>query len=63
MTTGNAVCDHNGVKTVFTDPSAEHTTVIYETGSASFSINDDGQLNWNDNEENAGERMAFLRVN
>ena len=41
---------------------AESWTTVYEDGSAIFGFNEDGKLIWVDEKENAGEGLAFVKV-
>ena len=41
---------------------AESWTTVYEDGSAIFGFNEEGNLIWIDEKENAGEGLAFVKV-
>lgn len=42
---------------------AESWTTVYEDGSAIFGFDEEGHLVWSDEKENAGEGLAFVKVN
>ena len=45
------------------DGVAESWNTVYEDGSAIFTLDEDGNLIWTDEKENAGEGLAFVKVN
>ena len=45
------------------DGAAKSWTTVYEDGSAIFGFDEEGRLIWTDEKENAGEGLAFVKVN
>ena len=63
--TGGIATLETGVKSVVTfaeDGSEEERNVEFEDGAATFVINEDGKLIWNEFKENAGDGMEFELV-
>ena len=59
------VSDNNGRKTEYSydeDDGDEDADVIYNNGSATFSIDGSGRLIWKDNVENAGKGLKFEKI-
>ena len=46
----------------FSEDGTESEEVIYEDGSGSFTLNDEGQLVWQDNVDGAGDNTVFIRA-
>lgn len=59
------IADGTGCKTTYTSDSAtdcETETMVYQNGSAVFSLHPDGYLVWLDEEENAGRDLLFTKM-
>jgi len=60
---GKMVSDNKGRKSeVITDSKGQSTNVLYEDGSATFSIDNQGKLTWKDDKEDAGKNMKFDKM-
>lgn len=59
------VADGTGCKTTYTsdfDTGCETETMVYQNGSAVFTLHPDGYLVWLDEEENAGQELLFTKM-